>query len=152
MKTEIKVKRAQLADERFKMLVSKIIQTQTTQNEAYHINKFFKEVTRLSQEYADKFNIFKDQFAKKTEDGKYELGRDDENREVPDSWMPREEAKADLDKAIKDLHEEEVLFKFRPLTPATLKDVKISAYELELLGDLYTAENGPGVPHGLHAI
>lgn len=152
MKTpEIKIKRGMLADERFKMLVSKIIQTQTTQNEAYHINKFFKEVTRLSKEYAEKFNEFKDKFAQKTEDGKFALGRDDENREVPDSWMPREEAKAELDKAIKDLHDEEVLFKFRPLTSVTLKDVKVSAYELELLGDLYSPENGPGVP-GLHAL
>lgn len=148
---EIKIKRGSLADERFKMLISKIIQTQTGQNEAYHINKFFKEVTRLSKEYGDKFNGFKDTFALKDAEGKFALGKDDEGHEVPDSWMPREESKADLDKAIKDLHEEEVAFKFRPLTPSTLKDVKMSAYELELLGDLYSPENGPGIP-GLHAI
>ena len=35
---------------------------------------------------------------------------------------------------------------WRPLTPDTLSEIKVTAKELDLLGDLYTEENGPGVP------
>lgn len=146
----VKMKRGNLSDERFKILIHKLIQTQTTQESAYHINKIFKEINRLGNEYSKAFNEFKEKYGQKNEDGTFALGRNDEGLEVPDSWVPQENLKADLDKAMKELNEEEVTVKYRPLTPAALKDMKISAYELELLGELYSPENGPGVP--LHAV
>ena len=147
---EIKVKKGKLADERFRMLMNKLIGIQTTGENAYHINKVYKEITRHGDEYGKTFNGFKNTYAVRNADNSIALGKDQDGHEVPDTWMPMEDKKAELDDVVKKLNEEMVILKCRPLTPKVLGDTKVSAYEIELLGDLYSPENGPGVP--LHAV
>lgn len=151
-KVQIKVKLGTIINERFRMLMSKLIQTPTDNVSACHIHKVYKEVEKHGDAYAKRFNKFKEEFAQRGEDGKIVLGRDTDGIEQPDTWVVLEEKRDDLNKAMKELHDEEATINWRPLTPNTLKDIKLSAYEIDLLGELYTDENGPGLPTGLHSV
>lgn len=148
----IKIKRLQLQDERFQMLMNKIIQTPTDNKAACSINRVFKQLKKHGQDFYTELGKLREIYAQRDEKGVVKLGTDGHGHEVPESWMPDPEKKAEFDEKVVALHEQEVELDTRPMNPNILKDVKLSAYELDLLGDLFTEEAGPGVPSGLHAV
>jgi hypothetical protein len=148
----MKVTRGMLFDERFRVLVQKLIGAQTSGNNAYEINKLNSELKKKGQESEALIKSeFMEKFAQRDESGKIILMKDQDGNEIPRTWAPIEEKKTELDTLVDKFYQEEVELKCRPLRPATIADIKLSAFELELLGEIYQHENGPGLP-GLHAL
>lgn len=148
---EIKVKRGIVAEERFKILMGKLIQSQISNEAACHIHKVYKAIDKIQKENQERFIAIRDKFVKKDEAGKIVPMKDDNKNEIPDSWEILDGKNEEFQKAVNDLGDEETLVTVRPLTPQVLKDIKVSAMEIDLLGELFVPENGPGLP-GLHAV
>lgn len=148
---EIKVKRGKIAEERFKVLLGKLLQSQVSNASACAIHKVFKAVDIVQKENHDLFLKIRDQFAKKDDQGKLVAMKDENKNEIPDSWEIIDGKQEDFQNAVNAMGDEEVGVKVKPLTPEVLKDIKISAMEIDLLGDLFVPENGPGLPH-MHSV
>lgn len=90
-------------------------------------------------------------YAEKNEDGTVKRNEGDVN-----SFTLVEDKKEEWQKALEDFgkNEIEVTMEWRPLTPDALSDIRLSAAELELLGDFFTDQEGPGVPqtNGLRSV
>lgn len=138
------VKYSVLKSEQWGQLIGKLSHTPTAAAKAAHIKKLINAISVANDFIASDFKgTMLDKFAKKNEDGTLVTP------EGPDSYEIIEEKTAEFQEALKPFGEQlvEVRLEGRPLTPDTLSDVKMSAAEMELLGNLYCEQNGPGVPH-----
>lgn len=141
----IKLKYKTIGGFEFAQLMQRIANIQTDTKSAGHIYQVTKRITKArDQIHAEYMKEIREKYAKKTEDGKVDVSGNpagDVQGFVPD------EAKLEEFKAAQDAFgDREFVIDWKPLTPASLKDLQISAKEMDLLGDLYTEQYGPGIP------
>lgn len=142
-KTEpLKIKYKDIKSFEFSQLAAKLANSPTINVRANHIRHIIKELNaagdQISKEY--KTDLI-DVYAKKDEEGKIVRPEGDPNGFTPDETKMEEFLKAQ-----ETFGDREAEINWRPLTPDTLSDIKLTAKELDLLGDLFTDDNGPGVP------
>lgn len=136
-----KVKFSTLNSEPFNLLMQKIVNQPTQNIKAMHINHVVKEIQRHLDEGVKAYRVdIVDVFAQKDEAGKIINGPDTGNFKIIEG------KEKEFAETHKKFMEREVEIKWRPLTPDTLSDVRMSAQEIELLGELLIEQNGPGVP------
>jgi hypothetical protein len=133
------------------MLISKLEHTSTDNKSAAQIYQITKRYhAAVKQIRADYQKEVIDVYAKKNESGKI----------IPSTTNPNgfdiiEGKEEEFTKAAEDFGKKTYTFKgeeprphaFKRLTPTTLVDVKLTAKEIGILGDLYSDEGGPGVPN-----
>lgn len=138
----LKMKYKDIKSFEFSQLAAKLANSPTINVRANHIRHIIKELNaagdRISEEY--KTDLI-DVYAKKDEEGKIVRPEGDPNGFVPDDTKMEEFMKAQ-----DAFGDREAEINWRPLTPDTLSDIKLTAKELDLLGELFTDDNGPGVP------
>lgn len=127
----------------FAQLIAKLSNTPTINVRANHIRHIVKELNKagdqISEEYKkDILEVYA------TRDEKGEIVRPEGD---PNGFTPDEAKQKEFLEAQEKFGERKAKINWRPLTPDTLTDIKLTAKELDLLGDLFTEENGPGVPH-----
>ncbi len=126
-------------------LKQKLANTPTANQRASHIRKLIKALDQgeefIKRDYEE--TVLK-KVAKLNEDGTL--------------WHPPGEPMgyeilAENQEKMPAIHEEfgrkelTIELQWRALTPDTLSDFKMTAAEMELLGDFFTEDAGPGVPH-----
>lgn len=126
----------------FSQAMAKIENTPTSTKSASHIRQISKRVKAGKDKIHDEYKSdIMDVFAVKGEDGKAKVS---ENQ--PGGFEMVEGKDEEFNKAFQAFEAREVEVDWRPLTPDTLADIKLSAREIELLGPLFSDDNGPGVP------
>lgn len=128
----------------FGNLMAKLSNTPTVNARANHIRHVIKEYQRCEKEISDQFDeeIVK-VFSLKNEDGTTKL----EEVGNPNSFQIDPDKQDAFTEASKVFGDKEIAINYRPFTPDTLADIKLTAKELNILGDLFTEESGPGIPH-----
>ena len=129
----------------FNQIIQKISNTPTTAEKAGQIRSVVKAVQKLRDKVSEDYK--KDilgTYFQKNEDGT------PKKAEGGGEFIPLAGKETEITKANDEFGARVGTIELegcRPLTPNTLSDMKITARELELLKDLYTEQNGPGVPH-----
>lgn len=140
--TKLTMKYNQLMAHEFNQLVSKIANTPTSAQKASLLRKAIKKL----QDYK---NFISAQYVERVVKSHFKC--DEEGNPVKDEkgdYIALAESTDELDKANEAFGQTEIEVEtvFRP---SLLADVKgITAREMDLLGNLFTEEDGPGVPHG----
>jgi hypothetical protein len=130
----------------FTNLVQKLVNTPTSNKNASHIHKIYKALDAAGTKIREEFKAeVLSKFALKDENGG--IKTDEHGTYEPDPAQMEE-----YNKAMTEFEARECVIDWRPLTPDTLSDVKVTAKEIDLLGPLYSEQNGPGVPHALHSL
>lgn len=143
MSKGISIKYVDIKNFDFSNLIAKLSNTATTNNRANHIRHVLKEYNKCIDQISEEFKTeVADKFAVKDEAGKIVAPEND-----PNGFSVIEGQEEAFQEACKEFGLKVCVINYRPLTPDTLADVKLTPKELNLLGDLYTEENGPGVPH-----
>ena len=140
----VKFKHKDIMSFEFNQIMSKVANTPTKPQIAGQIRKVIQAVQvvrdTISGSYQEKVL---GQYFQKNEDGTLK------KVEGQDEYIPLEGKEKEIEKANADFGEievEVVLSNVRPLSPASLADVKVSARELELLKGLFVDQDGPGIP------
>ena len=138
---EVKVKYGEMSGFEFTQVITKIANTPTTSVKAAHIRRVMKELERNRKAIHEEFKKeIVEVFAQKSEDGKLL-----EPEGAPGEYLVLEGKEEERNAAVKVFGEKVATIAWRPLTPDSLSDVKVTAKELDLLGELYTDDNGPGL-------
>lgn len=138
----IKMKYKDIKSFEFSQLAAKLANTATINARANHIRHIIKELNKAGEQISAEYKSdLIDVYAKKGEDGKVARPEGD-----PNGFTPDETKMDEFIKAQEEFGEREAEINWRPLTPETLSDIKLTAKELDLLGDLFTDDNGPGIP------
>ncbi len=125
-------------------LKQKLANTPTTQVRASHIRKLIKALDQgeeaIKKDYEE--TVLK-KHARLNEDGTLWHPPGD-----PAGYEFLEESKEQMPQIHEDFGKREVSIEmqWRPLTPDTLADFKMTAAEMDLLGDFFSEESGPGLP------
>ncbi len=129
----------------FASLIQKIANQPTNNQAASHINKIVKQITAARELIHEQYmKEIREKFAMRKEDGTVDTtgagpGEDMYFNVTPDKMEEFKKAQDEFGMRLFSLN-------WRPLTPSTLKDVQLSAKDIDTLGELYTDEEGPGVP------
>lgn len=138
----IKMKYSDIGNFGFAQLMQKIAQTATNNRNACHIHKITREITKAREKIADDYQKeIAEVFGKRDEAG--QLIRPEGE---PKGYDVIDGKEKELEAAHATFGEKLAEINWRPLTPTTLADVKVSAAEIELMKDLFTEDEGPGVP------
>lgn len=147
----IKIKYKDLGSFEIQTAIQKIANTAMPAPKAAVISHLIKSAqavrTQMSEEY--KTEVM-EKFAQKNEDGSLKRPEGDPQSIIPIEGKEEEMQKANIEFGEKFgelkymLKDKEIIA--RPLTPSLLADVKLSPKDLEALKDLYSDEEGPGVP------
>ncbi len=125
----------------FTNLMQKLINTPTENSRASHIHKVYREIERNAKKIRESFKPeILDIYAQKDDKGEVIYGEQG-------TYEPIKEKLEEYHKAMEAFEAKEVSVEWRPLTPDSLADVKLTAKEIEILGPLFVEQNGPGVPH-----
>jgi hypothetical protein len=139
----IKMKYSDIGNFGFSQLIQKISQTPTNNRNACHIHKITRELQTAREKIADDYQAeIVEKFGKRNDKG--ELIRPEGE---PKGFEPIDGQEDAINKAHDEFGNKMAEIKWRPLTPTTLADIKISGAEIELLKDLFTEEEGPGIPN-----
>jgi hypothetical protein len=149
-KNEIRIKYLTIGSFEFNTVMQKLVRTQTNNKAATHIKQVSKRVDagrkKIHEEYMTEIVP---KYAKKNEDGT--IDRTGGNEGDLNFFTPKDELMQEFLKAQEEFGKRELVIDWRPLTPSCLEDVSISAHELDAIGEVYTEEEGPGVP-SLHSV
>ncbi len=136
---EIKMTYKSLMSFEMQTLLAKLISTPTSNKNASHINHIFQQISKCGDQIREEFrSTILDQFALKGEDGKIVVNEG--------GFEPDPSRLEEYQKALAEFEKGECVVKWQPLRPSHLSDVKVSAKEIDVLGGLFTEEEGPGVP------
>lgn len=142
MGTEIKTKYQSISSFELAGVLQKIANTQTSNKNASHIRRVINEIKKAGDQIREEYKKdILEVYAQRDEKGEIKRPEGD-----PNGFDPIVEKEAEFLKAQEDFGGREIVIAWRPLNPDTLADVKLSAKELDLLGELYTDDAGPGVP------
>ncbi len=131
-----------MLSEQFLMLVQKISNTQTSGKNASHIRHIVRGLTDARNQMATEHKKeIVEVYAQKDENGKIKAPEDNK-----DGFIPADDKKEECDKASEAFFNREATIDWKPLAPSTLSDVRLSAREIDLLGELYSEHEGPGLP------
>jgi len=138
----IKMTYAQLGNFGVAQTLQKIASTPTSNKNACHIHRITKEVQKAREMIVKEFQTeIVEKFGKRDAGGKIIRPADQ-----PKGYEPIEGKEAEMDEAFKAFDAKTITFNCRPLTPSVLADIKISAQEIDALGELFTETEGPGIP------
>lgn len=141
----ITVKYNEVKSFEFAQVMGKVSNTPTSLQNAAQIRNLVKAVNdageMISKAYGEEIL---EKYAKRDEKGEIIRPEGD-----PAGFTPDETKLDEFMQAQEEFGNREADIHYRPLTPAILADVKLTARELDLLGTLFTEENGPGLPPGL---
>lgn len=141
---EIKMKYKDLGNFEFSQTVAKIANTPTTAQKAKMIRDLVKLISDAKEAITKAFTTeIVEVFAKR--DDKGQIVRPEGE---PNGFDVDETKFEEFNKTQADFGEREHVFAWRPFTPSLISDVKMSAREIELLKDLFSDEEGPGIPMG----
>lgn len=130
----------------FTSFMTKLKKTSTNNIAANNIHQVLKEIKRILKIVIDSYYTeVGDVYAKRNENG--EIDREGADPAHTKFFKPDEAKIEEFEKAEKIWGEQEIEFKWKLLTPSDLKDISVSAEEIEMLGDIYSQENGPGIPN-----
>lgn len=134
----VKMTYEQVSGFEFAQVVQKIAAQPTDNKAANHVRHIVRELNQIRKDISEGYKKdIVEVYAKRNEKG-----------ELPpvEEFLPEESRMEEFLKVQADFGKRECVVKWRALTPETLKDMKLSAKELDLLGNLFTEENGPRVP------
>lgn len=136
-----KIKYKTLNDFGFQSLIQKLANAQTSTTNASHIRRIVNLVQKASDQMREDFKKdVLELYAARDEEGKI-IATKEKPFDIPDDKIEAFTAATEV------FGEREGTVDWRPLNAHTIQDLKVSAREMELLGDLYTEEgNGPGLP------
>lgn len=139
---EVKVPYLALSSFEFAQVMQKITSVPTSNANANHIRKIMNEIEAARKIISEAYKTeIMEKYAKKNEAGELIRPEGDPAGFVTEDGKAEEYAQAETEFA-----KRMAIIKWRPMTPKTLADIKISAKELNLLGALFTEEEGPGLP------
>lgn len=124
------------------MLMQKLSMTPTHNAKASHIRHVLKQVNAAKAKMSDEWKDMGKKYGK--HDDKGELIRAENHA----GFELKEGVEKEFEDAVAVFDKTECEIKWRPLTPDTLADIKMTARDMEILGPLFSDENGPGVPQG----
>lgn len=125
----------------FTQVMTRVANHQTLPQKALHIRRLIKELERNRTIIHEEFKKeIMEVFGQKNEDGTLKTPEG-----APGEYIPIEEKTEEMVKAQESFGKKLATLNWRPLTPDTLGDLKLSAKEIEILGPLLTEENGPGL-------
>ena len=143
-KANIKMKYKDVGTFEFGSLMEKLSSTPTSNKNACMISHIYKENKRAREQISEEYKKeVMEKYATRDENGA--IKRPSEN---PDGFIPDETKLEEFKKAQEDFGEKEFVFEWGPLRPAHLTDVKVSAKEIGLMGELFNTEDAPGMPQG----
>lgn len=141
-KANIKMKYQDIGNFEFQSLMEKLVSTPTSNKNACMIRHVYNEAkrarTQISEEY--KRDIM-EAFAERDENGEIKRPEGD-----PGGFMPDPKRLEEFKKSQDDFGLREFVFEWGPLRPSHISDMKVSAKELNILGDLFNEDEGPGLP------
>lgn len=148
---DLKMKYKDLSGFEFSNLMQRLSAHPTEGKHASHIRQITKRLNAIRSSMSDEYKKeVMEHFSLKDEKGEF---LKPENPQGPQDMYQVDPAKMeDYQKAVEAFGEKEGVIDWRPFTPSTLKDFKISGREIELLGVLYTEEDGPGVPRNFSVV
>lgn len=140
---EVKLEYQKISSFEFTQTMQKIANVATNNRAASHIRHVIKALDPARKEMGDAYiKEIMEVFGVKNEDGTLQRPEGE-----PQGFIPDETRTEEFLKAQEEFGKRIFIVKWRPLTPDTLVDIKLSAKELDVLGDLYSEENGPGLPY-----
>lgn len=133
----------------FAQLMMKLHNSPTSNIKAGHINHIYSEIEKYAKPLRETFKKdIIDVYAEKDEKGNlvpFE-GAGGEGFKIIEGKIE------EFHKASEAYENTPVEIKWRPLTPDTLADIRLTGKEIQLLGPLYVEENGPGLPPHLQSV
>ncbi len=141
---EVKMKYIDLGSMQFVTTVQKIANTPTASTRASVIRDWVKAIQNGKDEIKECYQKeIMEVFGQKNEDGTLKRPEGE-----PNSFVPDETKEKELMEANEAFGLREATIKLnRPITPSIIQDVKITAHELDLLGNLFSDQDGPGLPN-----
>lgn len=142
---QVKMKYREISGFEFTQAMQKIGSTPTTAQKAAQIRRITKEIEAARKVVVAEFERdIMQVYGAKNEDGTLKRPEGE-----PTGFEPLEGKHEEIMSAQTAFGEREVTLNIlRPLTPATLSDMKLSAKDLDALKGLFSEEDGPGVPGG----
>lgn len=151
MKQEIKTIKMKFKDVgsfEFASTIQKIAAKETSNKNACAINRIVRELDNGRKKIQETYQTeIAEKFGKRNEAG--ELIRPEQE---PKGYDPIEGQEKELEAALEKFGESTFEMSCKPLTPSILSEMKLSANDIRLLGDLFSEDEpsaGPGVPLGL---
>lgn len=142
----IKVKFKEISSFEFASTLQKIAAKETSNKNACAIHRMIKEVDSGRKKIQEVYQTeIAEKFGKRGEDGK--LIRPEQE---PKGYDPIEGREKEIEEALEKFGEITFEVNCKPLTPSILSEVKLSANDIRVLGDLF-AEDEPTGP-GLSAV
>lgn len=139
---EVKIAYEQVGGFEFAQVIQKIAAVPTTTAAANHIRRVINEIEAARKQISAEYKTeIMEKYGKRNEAG--ELARPEGDTQ---GFDPDETKMDEFIEAQKEFGKRTATIKWRPLTPKTLNDVKLSAKELNLLGPLFSEDEGPGLP------
>jgi hypothetical protein len=123
--------------------IAKIDHAQTTSQKAGQIHQLVKRIKAGREKI---HNEYEKEIIKPFGEVDKKTGKVPPNQNLPGGFEMKEGVMEDFQKAFDTFEKRHVEIDWRPFNPEMLSDVKLSAHEIDLLGDLYTPNAGPGVP------
>lgn len=125
----------------FQTLVAKLGRAPTQVARANRIKVFLDGIDKVWEDIHEEFKSqLLEKYATKDDTGKLVIDEAG-NYKIP------EENQAAFNEAYAEFQKKSVDVECLPLTADTLADIKLTGRDLQLLGDIYVNETGPGVPH-----
>jgi hypothetical protein len=145
MKPTVTMKYSDISSFEFAQAIQKIAQTPVDTKTACAIHRVTKALNsvrlKISADYQDKIVLM---YGKKDEKG--DVIRPLDN---PNGFDVQEEKTEEFKKAQEDFGKTEAVLETKPLSMELLKDIKLSARDLEVLNNLFSDEE---TPVGLHSV
>lgn len=130
-------------------LLMKLKKTPTNQQAASHINHILKEIERMREEIMQTYlTDVREAYAKRSEDGSIDQSEAEATGQKDNKkfFVVDPAKKAEYEKALEAFNEREIFCGWRALSPSALKDIQVSAEEIGMLSDMYSEQEGPGIP------
>lgn len=138
----LKIKYQKVGSFEFQQLIEKLKNAQVDNFSACQIHHIIKEVKKGRDKLTAEFKAdILDKYATKDESGKILTPSQERPYDIPDDQIEA------YTKATEEFGEREMEINWSPLNHQHLQGVKISAAEIEALGELFSEEQaGPGIP------
>jgi hypothetical protein len=144
-KVEIKLKYSDAGSFEFVQLLTKLYRLPTNNKSSNLFRRIYNEMKKNQDAIIEEYKTtVLEIYAQRDEKG--EIIRPDGD---PNGFKPMEDKLDDFQKAQDEFGEKLVTFTWGPIRNSDLQDIKLSGHEKDLLKDLYSDEEGPGVPQGI---
>lgn len=123
-----KVTYSKMSSFQFQKVLQKLETAATDGFTAYRIRKIATKLKSYREQIANEYKKqIMDKYAKRDEKGEYK----------EEDFVPMEDKVNEYNKALEDFGKNEVFVDRHPLTIADIKDIKITAEEMEAMGEMF---------------